>query len=74
VTFEPPTNDRLGSISAPTLAVVGEFDFPDLHMAASYLADRLSEGDHVTIAGAAHLPSLERPTDFNTVLKAFLAV
>jgi pimeloyl-ACP methyl ester carboxylesterase len=74
VTFEPPTNDRLGSISAPTLAVVGEFDFPDLHMAASYLADRLSGGDPVTIAGAAHLPSLERPTDFNKVLKAFLAV
>jgi pimeloyl-ACP methyl ester carboxylesterase len=26
----------------------------------------------VTTPGAAHLPSLERPTDFNHVLKAFL--
>ena len=71
-TLEPPTNDRLESIYAPTLVVVGEHDLSDLHLAARYLADRLSEQDLVTIPGAAHLPSLERPTDFNDVLKAFL--
>jgi pimeloyl-ACP methyl ester carboxylesterase len=72
-TLEPPTNDQLGSIHAPTLVVVGEHDLSDLHLAARYLADRLSEQDHVTISGAAHLSPLERPTDFNDVLKAFLS-
>lgn len=71
--LRPSTNDQLGSIDAPTLVVVGEHDLPDLHMAARYLADRLSEQDHVTIPGAAHLPPLERPDEFNAVLKAFLS-
>lgn len=72
-TLEPPTDAQLGSIDAPTLVVVGEHDVADLHKAALYLASRLSESGPVTISGAAHLAPMERPEDFNTVLKAFLS-
>ncbi len=72
-TLEPPTDEQLGSITAPTLVVVGENDDPDLHLAARYLAERLSDRDPVVIPGTAHLPSLEQPEAFNTELKAFLA-
>lgn len=73
VTLEPPTNEQLDSIKSPTLVVVGEYDHPDLHLAADYLAERLSDHDAVVIPDAAHLPSLEQPEVFNTELKAFLA-
>jgi len=74
VTLEPPTNDQLGVIDSPTLVVIGEHDYPDLHLAADYLADRLSDGDPAVISDSAHLPSLERPEAFNRALKAFLAL
>lgn len=72
-TLEPPTNDRLGEISAPTLAVVGEHDHPDLITAARYVADRLSDREAEVINDAAHLPSLERPEAFNSALETHLA-
>jgi pimeloyl-ACP methyl ester carboxylesterase len=72
-TLDPPTNERLDDISAPSLIVVGDHDQPDLITAAHYLADRLSDREAMIIADAAHLPSLEQPVAFNTTLQAFLA-
>lgn len=72
-TLDPPTDEQLGSIGAPTLVMIGEYDHPDLHLAANYLAGRLSNRDPVVIPDSAHLPSLEQPEVFNTELKAFLA-
>ncbi len=71
--FEPPTNDRLDSISVPTLAVVGEFDVPDLIESTHYLAEKLSDIPPVVIPRAAHLPSLEEPDVFNQALLGFLS-
>ena len=72
-TLEPPTDVQLGRIVVPTLVVVGEHDLPDLRMAADYLAGRLSDRPPVVIAATAHLPSLERPNEFNAALADFLA-
>lgn len=71
-TLEPPTNSQLDQIASPTLVVVGEHDYPDLHEAARYLAGVLSTEDAVILPGSAHLPSLEVPEAFNTVLAPFL--
>lgn len=71
-TLDPPTNDRLTEISAPTLAVVGAHDHPDLVTAAAYIAEHLSDRDAVILRDAAHLPSLEVPEAFNTALLGFL--
>jgi pimeloyl-ACP methyl ester carboxylesterase len=71
-TLEPPTNHRLDDIIQPTLAVVGEHDHPDLVLAARYLAERLSDREAVVLEDSAHLPSLEVPEAFNTVLTSFL--
>lgn len=71
-TLNPPTNERLDQISAETLVIVGEHDYPDLVKAAHHLADRLSHRPAVILDGTAHLPSLEVPGPFNETLRGFL--
>jgi 3-oxoadipate enol-lactonase len=64
--------ERLGEISVPTLAVVGEHDVEDVHV----IADRLEReigATRVMIAGAAHLPNLEKPRQFDELVLGFLA-
>jgi pimeloyl-ACP methyl ester carboxylesterase len=71
-TLDPPTNDQLDRIEAPTLVVVGEHDLPNLHEAATYLAARLSDRPAVVLEETAHLPSLDQPDRFNQSLTGFL--
>ena len=68
----PDYTDLLGAISVPTLVVVGADDeftpIPD----AEYLHDRIAGSTLTVIDGAAHMPNLERPTEFNKALDALL--
>jgi 3-oxoadipate enol-lactonase len=68
----PEVAARLGEIRAPALVVVGEADVTDLHDIAERLAREIPDGRHVSIAAAAHLPSLERPDVFNELALGFL--
>jgi 3-oxoadipate enol-lactonase len=70
--LDPPSADRIGELSVPTLVVVGEHDRPDVRQAATHLAETRSHHDVVVIPGAAHLPNLEQPEAFNRVLAGFL--
>lgn len=70
--FETKLNEHLEEIDVPTLVIVGAHDEALLKTAADYLAERLSDRPAVTIENAAHLPSLEQPEAFNTVLRDFL--
>lgn len=63
---------RLGEISVPTLALVGEHDVEDVNVVAERL-EREIGATRVTIAGAAHLPNLEKPREFDQLVLAFLA-
>jgi pimeloyl-ACP methyl ester carboxylesterase len=63
---------RLTEIEAPTLVVVGDADLPELRELAARLADELPDARLETIAGAGHLPSLERPDELNRLLLDFL--
>jgi 3-oxoadipate enol-lactonase len=71
--LEPGWADRLGAIWAPALVLVGDHDVADAHQLADRLARELPRATSGTVAGAAHLPSMERPADFNQRALAFLA-
>lgn len=69
--LEPPALDRLGEISCPSLVITSELDQPSVLAGAFELA-RATGGDHVEIAGCAHLPNLERPREFAATLIPWL--
>jgi pimeloyl-ACP methyl ester carboxylesterase len=72
--LDPPVAERLGEIAAPALVAVGADDVEDFHRIAERLAAELPAARPVvTIAGAAHLPALERPDAVAELLVGFLA-
>jgi 3-oxoadipate enol-lactonase len=64
--------DRLGEISVPTLVLVGELDVPDIHLLADRLEREIPGARRATIEGAAHVPSMERPDEFDRLVLGFL--
>lgn len=70
--LDPPLQERLGEIGCPTLVLVGELDVPDMRAVAAHVAESVPHGELVTVPGAAHLPSLERPELVNARLLEFL--
>jgi pimeloyl-ACP methyl ester carboxylesterase len=71
VGLEPPALPRLGEIAAPTLVLIGELDQPSVNAGAAALADGVPGAGSATISGASHLPSLERPEEFDQVVRPF---
>ena len=65
--------DRLGEISVPTLVLVGELDVADMHTVADRLEQEIIDARRATIEGVAHIPSLERPGEFDELVLGFLA-
>jgi len=72
IPLDPPRADRWAEITQPTLVMVGEHDLPDCRQSAQLLAGALSHHDPIVVPGAAHLPSLEQPEEFNRALAGFL--
>lgn len=52
--------------------LVGSEDVSDLHAIADRLAAAIPGAERATIAGAAHLPSAERPEAFAALVDPFL--
>jgi pimeloyl-ACP methyl ester carboxylesterase len=69
---EPPAETRRAELDVPTLVVVGDADLPELRELAAALAAELPDARLATIAGAGHLPSIERPAELNALLVEFL--
>lgn len=67
-----PAVNRLGEINAPTLVIIGNQDEENVQQAANLLADEIPGADWVAIAGAAHLPNLEKPDEFYAIVVDFL--
>lgn len=63
---------RLGEVRVPTLVVVGDLDTPRTLEAAGALARGVPGARLEVIRGAAHLPNMERPGEFNRVVLEFL--
>lgn len=64
--------NRLGEIEVPVLAVTGEHDRLTPPWFHEFLAEELPNGRWETIPDAAHLSMLERPREFNGVLREFV--
>jgi pimeloyl-ACP methyl ester carboxylesterase len=70
--LDPPTVQRLDQIKAPTLTIAGELDNPEILRAASVMAETIPDAQKVIISGCAHLPNMEKPTEFNKTVEDFL--
>jgi 3-oxoadipate enol-lactonase len=71
--LDPPESKRLAEVNVPTLVLTGDEDVADIHRIAERLAAGIPGAERATIADAAHLPSLERPEQFDRVVLDFLA-
>jgi 3-oxoadipate enol-lactonase len=71
--LEPPALDRLGDVQAPTLVLVGGLDIDAIIQTAARVADAIPGARRVDWPDTAHLPSMERPADFLTLLRDSLA-
>ncbi len=69
----PDVGERLGEIRVPTLVLVGDEDVEDMQAIAARLAEAVPGARRAPIAGAAHVPNLERPAEVDTHLLDFLA-
>jgi len=65
--------DLLAQVSVPALVVVGTDDEYTPVGDAEYMHERIPDSTLAVIDGAAHMPNLERPAEFNAVLRKFLA-
>jgi len=74
IELDPPAYDRLVDIAVPTLVTVGEDDVTEDLAAFEYLAATVPGVTSARFADAAHLPSVERPEDFNRLLLGWLAL
>jgi 3-oxoadipate enol-lactonase len=63
---------ELASVTAPTLVVTGDRDIEDFQRMAARLMEELPDARRATIAGAGHLPALERPRETAALLADFL--
>jgi pimeloyl-ACP methyl ester carboxylesterase len=71
--LEPPAYERLAEIQVPTLIVMGAEDDPRLFKDADKLEKDIAGSSRVTIAETHHMPNMERPEEFNTIVLDFLA-
>ena len=69
--LDPPAIGRLAEVAVPVLAIIGSHDQPSVIAGTRALADGTG-ADLVEIAGAAHLPALECPKEFEKALTGFL--
>jgi pimeloyl-ACP methyl ester carboxylesterase len=65
--------ERLGEIKVPTLVLVGDLDRPEMLEIAERLEAEIPNARRETITGAAHVPSMERPDEFDRLVLEFLA-
>jgi 3-oxoadipate enol-lactonase len=65
--------ERLAEIAVPTLLIVGELDRPEMLEIAERLEAEIPNARRVTIPGTAHVPTMERPEEFDRIVLDFLS-
>ena len=69
---DAPAFGRLGEISAPSLVIQGDRDFPHIQERSRHIATTVLNGSFHEMTGAAHLPNLERPAEVAGLLVEFI--
>jgi 2-hydroxy-6-oxonona-2,4-dienedioate hydrolase len=70
--LDPPAVQRLGQIRAPALIIAGGLDNPEITRAAEEMASAIPNAHKLVIPGCAHLPNMEKPSEFNQAVLDFL--
>lgn len=68
----PPAIGRLEEFKVPTLVIAGALDHPEILRAADVMTDEIKDAQKVIIQDAAHVPNMEKPTEFNKAVLGFL--
>ncbi|MDQ3094907.1 MAG: alpha/beta hydrolase, partial [Actinomycetota bacterium] len=63
----------LTAIAAATLVVSGDLDIDHFRAIARHLVNHIETARLVTLPWAAHLPSLERPSEVSSLIARFVA-
>jgi len=71
--LEPPAYDRVVDIEVPALVTVGEFDVSEALAQQLYLVNAIPGAAGYVFSDTAHIPSVEHPEEFLTVLTTWLA-
>jgi pimeloyl-ACP methyl ester carboxylesterase len=69
----PDYTDMLGTITVPTVVIVGSDDEFTPIADAEYLHTRIPGSTLAIIEDAGHMPNLERPDEFNKALAQLLS-
>jgi pimeloyl-ACP methyl ester carboxylesterase len=69
----PPVDRRLSEIDAPSLILVGERDYNEIHAIADQLESGIRGARKVVMTGAGHMLNLEKPEEFNRIVLEFLS-
>ena len=70
--LDPPALDRLDEIKAPTLAIAGDLDMPDILDIVDRVDKHTEHSQKRIIHGAAHMINMEKPQEFNKLVLDFL--
>jgi 2-succinyl-6-hydroxy-2,4-cyclohexadiene-1-carboxylate synthase len=70
---QPSLWDRLGELKIPTLLVAGEHD-PKFCAIARQMQEKIPQARLEIVSGAGHAVHLERPDEFDNLVKDFLAI
>ena len=70
--LQPPMSERLDSVTAPALVVVGDGDVEDFRAIARHLTDTLPNAELRIVEDTGHLVALENPAVTAEVLTAWL--
>ncbi len=71
--LSPSAWARLDDLAVPVLATVGDADITEATAAHAALVGRLPAAESHVFAGAAHLPSVEQPAEFEHLLLGWMA-
>ena len=66
---DPPPSERLGELRVPTVIVWGDRDTETIQRNSAVTAERIPGARTVIMRGAGHMVNLERPGDFNRVVR-----
>lgn len=70
--LNPPAIERLEQITVPTLTIVGDLDDDSEMAIADVLITHIKGAKKVIINEAAHLLNMEKPEEFNQIVREFL--
>ena len=69
---QTPAFDRLSDLKMPVLVIVGAHDTPYILAAADYMIEKIPSAQKMKIEDAAHLPNMDQPDEFQTIVTNFL--